>query len=196
MTPLEDLIKTFSRFPGLGKKTASRMAFHLLKADEIWVRTLGQQILEIRTRIQKCRTCGNFSEGERCEICMDPTRDQRTLCVVEQVQDLLNLQTTGEYKGLYFVLHGVIAPLDGIGPQQLGFDRLEARLKELGTDELILATNPTMEGDTTALYIQRLFSPLVPKITRLASGLPVGGDLEYADRLTLARSLKARLPLN
>lgn len=192
MGPLDILIANLSRLPGLGKKSAVRMAFHLLKADRGYLSELGRQIATLRDHIVRCSVCGNYTEADPCEICTDPTRDRSMLCVVEQVQDLMNLQATGEYRGLYHVLHGVIAPLDGVGPAELGLDKLERRVAAGGIAEVILATNPTLEGDTTALYLNKLLSPVGVKLTRLASGLPVGGDLEYADRLTIARALKAR----
>jgi recombination protein RecR len=190
--PLDALITNLSRLPGLGKKSAVRMAFHLLKADRAYLIELGRQISTLRDHIVRCAVCGNYTEVDPCEICSDPGRDRTTLCVVEQVQDLMNLHATGEYRGLFHVLHGVIAPLDGVGPAELGLDRLDRRVGNGEIREVILATNPTLEGDTTALYIHRLLGPRGVKITRLASGLPVGGDLEYADRLTIARALKAR----
>jgi recombination protein RecR len=190
--PLDSLIANLSRLPGLGKKSAVRMAFHLLKADRAYLVELGRQIETLRDHIVRCTVCGNYTEADPCEICSDPGRDRSTLCVVEQVQDLMNLHATGEYRGLFHVLHGVIAPLDGVGPAELGLDRLDRRVANGEIKEVILATNPTLEGDTTALYIHRLLGPRGVKITRLASGLPVGGDLEYADRLTIARALKAR----
>jgi recombination protein RecR len=168
------------------------MAFHLLKADRSYLAELGRQIATLRDHIVRCSVCGNYTEADPCEICSDPSRDRSLLCVVEQVQDLMNLQATGEYRGVFHVLHGVIAPLDGIGPAELGLDRLERRLATGEVQEVILATNPTLEGDTTALYIHRMLGSREVKVTRLASGLPVGGDLEYADRLTIARALKAR----
>jgi len=189
--PLDALIANLSRLPGLGKKSAVRMAFHLLKADHHYLAELGRQIATLRDHIVRCSVCGNYTEADPCEICSDPGRDRTIICVVEQVQDLMNLQATGEYRGLFHVLHGVIAPLDGVGPAELGLDRLERRLGG-EVKEVILATNPTLEGDTTALYIHRLLASRGIKVTRLASGLPVGGDLEYADRLTIARALKAR----
>jgi len=190
--PLDALIINLSRLPGLGKKSAVRMAFHLLRADRNYLIELGRQISTLRDHIVRCSVCGNYTEADPCEICTDPGRDRSTLCVVEQVQDLMNLHATGEYRGLFHVLHGVIAPLDGVGPAELGLDRLDRRVATGEVKEVILATNPTLEGDTTALYIHRLLGPRGVKITRLASGLPVGGDLEYADRLTIARALKAR----
>jgi recombination protein RecR len=192
MGPLDALIANLSRLPGLGKKSAVRMAFHLLKADRNYLAELGRQIATLRDHIVRCSVCGNYTEADPCEICSDPTRDRTMLCVVEQVQDLMNLQATGEYRGLYHVLHGVIAPLDGVGPAELGLDKLERRVAGGEVREVILATNPTLEGDTTALYIHRMLASADVKLTRLASGLPVGGDLEYADRLTIARALKAR----
>lgn len=190
--PLDALIGNLSRLPGLGKKSAVRMAFHLLKADRNYLADLGRQIATLRDHIVRCSVCGNYTEANPCEICSDPGRDRSVLCVVEQVQDLMNLQATGEFRGLFHVLHGVIAPLDGVGPAELGLDRLEKRLASGEVREVILATNPTLEGDTTALYIHRMLGGRDVRITRLASGLPVGGDLEYADRLTIARALKAR----
>jgi len=190
--PLENLITSLTKLPGLGKKSAVRMAFHLLKADRAYLADLGRQLSTLKDTVRRCSVCGTWTEADPCDLCSDTTRDQGTLCVVEQVQDLMNLHATGEFRGLFHVLHGVIAPLDGVGPAELGLDRLERRVAEGGIRELILATNPTLEGDTTALYIHRMLAPRGVRITRLASGLPVGGDLEYADRLTIARSLKAR----
>jgi len=172
------------------------MAFHLLKADRAYLADLGRQLSTLKDTVRKCSVCGTWTQADPCDTCSDASRDRSTLCVVEQVQDLMNLQSTGEYRGLYHVLHGVIAPLDGVGPGELGLDRLERRVAQGGIGEVILATNPTLEGDTTALYIHRMLSPRGVRITRLASGLPVGGDLEYADRLTIARSLKARTTLD
>ncbi|MEI8095209.1 MAG: recombination mediator RecR [Spirochaetales bacterium] len=192
MGPLENLIVSLGKLPGLGKKSAVRMAFHLLKADRAYLTDLGRQLSTLKDTVRRCSVCGTWTEADPCDICSDLSRDRSTLCVVEQVQDLMNLHATGEFRGLFHVLHGVIAPLDGIGPAELGLDRLERRVAEGGIREIILATNPTLEGDTTALYIHRMLGHLGVRLTRLASGLPVGGDLEYADRLTIARSLKAR----
>ncbi len=194
MSVLEDLVADLSRVPGLGRKSALRMAFYFLKADPTFLKRLGEGIARLRDVLKRCPRCGNYTELELCELCCDPTRDSRTLCVVEQVQDLLNLQRTGEYRGQYHVLHGVLAPLDGVGPSELGLEALVRRISAEGIEEVILATNPTLEGDTTALYIRRLLGPQV-KVTRLASGLPVGSDLEYADRLTIARSLQGRVAM-
>lgn len=195
MNPVEGLIQTLSKVPGVGKKSAARIVFYLLRADRSFVAGLGQQISEIRLRVKKCSVCGHFTENDPCDICTDPGRERRLICVVEGVQDLMTLQATGEFRGLYHVLHGVISPMDGIGPEALGLDRLVRRVKETGVEEVIIATNPTMEGDTTALFIRRMLAELPVKVTRLAQGLPVGGDLEYADRQTVARSFRARTEL-
>lgn len=192
MSPLESLIKSLSKLPGMGKKSAVRLAFHLMKADPAYLRDLGLQISTLRERIHYCVECGNYTETDVCEVCQDATRDRTVICVVEQVQDLMSLNSMGEYRGLFHVLHGVIAPLDGLGPEDLALDKLSARIKSLSVSEVILATNPTLEGDTTALYINKMLSSSGVKVTRLATGIPVGGDLEYADRLTILRSFKAR----
>lgn len=195
MEALERLIQAFSRLPGLGKKTATRMAFHLIKADGRYVQELAQAISGVQENIRECRECRNYTSQEVCGVCQDPSRDRDILCVVEQVQDLMSLNASGEFRGLFHVLHGVIAPLDGVGPEELHLPKLRSRVEKLGIKEVILATNPTLEGDTTALYISKLLGPLGVSITRLASGLPVGGDIEYADRMTIARSLAARRPI-
>lgn len=196
MNPLEALAASLARLPGLGKKSAVRMAFHLLKADQGYNQELGHLILTIKDRVKKCSHCGNYTEIDLCPVCSDFSRDKSTICVVEQVQDLLTIHASGEYRGLFHVLHGVISPMDGIGPEELGLTKLLQRVRAGAVQELILATNATLEGDTTALYIGKMFSgePNL-RITRLASGIPVGGDLEYTDRLTLARSLKGRVDL-
>ena len=180
----------------MGKKSAARIVFYLLRADKSFVSSLGQQIGELRQRIKKCSVCGHFTENDPCDICSDTSRDQKLICVVEGVQDLLTLQATGEFRGLYHVLHGVISPMDGIGPESLGLDKLVRRVRETGVQEVIIATNPTMEGDTTALFIKRMMGDLPVQVTRLAQGLPVGGDLEYADRQTVARSFRSRTTLD
>jgi recombination protein RecR len=167
----------------------------MLSADDTYTRTLGEQITKLKSRITNCAACGNFTETDPCPICADPSRDRSVICVVEQPQDVATLESTKEFHGLYHVLRGVISPLDGIGPKELGLDRLAIRVREHGVQEVILATNPTVEGDSTALYIVRMLEGAGVKTSRLALGLPVGGDLEYADRLTLVRSLKGRTAL-
>lgn len=192
MTVLESLVKYLSRLPGIGRKSATRLAYFLLRSDEAYVQGLSTAIHELRERIRPCRLCGAYSEDEVCPICSDPRRDQGLICVVEQPQDVEVLEQSLEFGGLYHVLNGVLAPLDGVGPDELNLRTLPERIRDLGVRELILATNPTVEGDTTALYIKQLLENQTITVSRLALGLPVGGDLEYADRLTLARSLRGR----
>ena len=194
MNTLEELVDSFSRLPGIGKKSASRIAHYLLRADRNFLERFAQQIALVQDKIHPCPECGAYTETEVCSICADPLRDRSVLCVVEQPQDVETIESSREFRGLFHVLGGVIAPLEGIGPSQLSFRKLTERIRAGQIQEVIIATNPTVEGDTTALYLQKLLSttgmPL--KITRLASGLPVGGDLEYADKLTLARSFRGR----
>lgn len=192
MNALDDVIESLSRLPGIGKKSASRLAYHLLKCDQTYCERLAADILVLHDRIKPCTVCGSYSEGDLCPVCSDPGRDRGVLCVVEQPQDVQTIEAVREYTGLFHVLGGVIAPLEGVGPDQLRLSSLVSRVKEGGVREVILATNPTIEGDTTALYIQRILKDTGVTITRLASGLPVGGDLEYADRLTLSRSFRGR----
>lgn len=192
MNALDDLIDSFSRLPGVGKKSASRIAHFLLKSDASLCERLAGDISVLHERIHPCRKCGAYTEDDLCPVCVNPGRDQRLLCVVEQPQDVQTIEAVKEYTGLFHVLGGVIAPLDGIGPDQLRLSELVSRVQEGMITEVILATNPTIEGDTTALYIQRILKNTGVTVTRLASGLPVGGDLEYADRLTLSRSFRGR----
>ena len=192
MNALDDVINSLSRLPGVGKKSAARIAHHLLKSDQSVCERLAHDITVLHERIRPCRICGSYTEEELCPVCQDPGRDRTLLCVVEQPQDVQTIEAVHEFTGLFHVLGGVIAPLDGIGPDQLRLSELVARIQEGEIKEVILATNPTVEGDTTALYIQRILRNLNVTVTRLASGLPVGGDLEYADRLTLARSFRGR----
>lgn len=194
MTALENLIQTLSRLPGIGPKSASRLAYHLIKTEKSYNQNLSQAIATIQDRIFPCSICGSFTETDPCPVCSDASRDRSLLCVVEEPQDVLTIQSSGAYNGLYHVLGGAISPLDGVGPEQLSFSRLLQRIKEGQFTELIIATNPTEEGDTTALYIRHILKEYRElSITRLASGLPIGGDLEYADRITLARSLRGRV---
>jgi len=192
MTVLDQLIRSLSRFPGVGKKSATRMAYFLLQSEDEYLRGLSEQIGTLKARIRRCSICGIYTEADPCDYCSDPRRDSRILCVVEQSQDVGTIEATGEYEGRYHVLGGALSPIDGIGPSELNIDSLLKRLKAGGIDEVIIATNPSVEGDTTALYLVNLIKDLGLTVSRLASGLPVGGDLEYADRLTLARSLKGR----
>ena len=192
MKSLDALVACLSKLPGIGKKSAQRIAYYLLRCDASFSSALAQGIAGIREKVKNCSRCGCYTEEDPCGICSDPNRDAHMMCVVEQPSDVEALESTGEYKGMYHVLGGVISPLDGVGPEDLSLGRLVDRLKALHTKELILATNPTVEGDTTALYLVKILENSGVKVSRLALGLPVGGDLEYADRLTLARSLRGR----
>lgn len=195
MTALDQLIRTLSRLPGVGNKSASRIAHFLLKGDQNFLDLLSDQVKTLKEKIRQCSVCGNYTETDPCIICINPNRDRSVICVVEQPEDITTLENTHEYNGLFHVLGGVISPLDGIGPEELALETLQKRVKKEPVKELILALNPTVQGDTTSLYISSLFSDTSLIITRLASGIPVGGDLGYADRLTLTRSLKGRIPI-
>jgi len=190
--PLERLIQELSRLPGIGPKTAQRLAFHLLRADRQRADSLAQAIQDVKDRIGYCERCYNIAEGSLCWICMSPRRNSTLLCVVESALDLLAIERTSEFGGLYFVLHGVISPIDGIGPEQIHVPELLARVRAEGVTEVIVATDADIEGEATALYLQRALAPLAVTVTRPAHGLPVGGDLEYADELTLARAMAGR----
>lgn len=192
MERLERLINHFSRLPGIGRKSASRIAYWILETDRNFVKAFSSDLGAIRNHIAQCRECGNYAESVRCEICASPTRERSMMCVVENSRDVATVEATGEFRGLYHVLHGVLSPLDGVGPEELELDRMRARIAREGVREVIVATNPTLEGDTTALYIERILSEDGIRVSRIASGIPVGGDMEYADRLSVARALKAR----
>jgi recombination protein RecR len=196
MTTLDRLIKNLSRLPGVGRKSAARIAYFLLRSDRTFTADLAREIAELKDRIRECGICGNYTEVEPCEICTDPRREKSVICVVEQSQDIQTIESTREYDGLFHVLLGVISPIDGIGPDDLTIAKLMKRIRETEVKEIIIATNPTVEGDATAMYLVRLLTDSGIAISRLASGLPVGGDLEYADRLTLARSIKGRISLS
>jgi len=186
------LVSEFSRLPGIGPKTASRLAYYLLRAPVEQVLALGEAVSQLRERIVFCSRCFNIAEEDPCPVCSDVRREQGTLCVVEEPLDVLAIERTGEYKGLYHVLHGAIAPVEGVGPEDLRIGELVDRVKKEAVSEVILATNPSLEGEATAMYIRRQLYALQVRITRLARGLPVGGDLEYADAITLARALEGR----
>lgn len=196
MNIIDELTGSFSRLPGIGKKSAARIVNHLLRADSLYIKNFSRQISELQEKIKPCSICGSWTENDPCPICSNPIRDKSVICVVEQPQDVSTIESTGGYTGLYHVLGGVIAPLEGIGPDQLNIAKLIERVQKGGISEIILATNPTFEGDSTAMYIQHLLSEHSEvKVTRLATGIPVGGDLEYADKLTLARSFRGRTSL-
>ncbi|MDA3949873.1 MAG: recombination mediator RecR [Spirochaeta sp.] len=195
LNTLEQLIQSISRLPGLGKKSATRIAYALLAGDQGDAQRLATLIHTLHDTIRRCSVCGSYTETDPCPICTDSGRDRATICVVEQPQDVASLEASHEYHGLYHVLGGVIAPIDGIGPDDLAIRPLVDRAQQDGIDEVIIATNPTVEGDTTALFVARQLEAIGVNVSRLALGLPVGGDLEYADRLTLARSFRGRTPL-
>jgi len=186
--PVARLIEALQRLPGIGPKTAQRLTFFLLKRPVAEVRELAEALVGVKDRIVSCGTCFNVTDQDPCRICADPARDGRLLCVVEEPNDLLAMERTGEYRGRYHVLQGALSPLDGIGPDDLKVRELLARLEAGGPTEVILATNPNVEGEATALYLAKLLRPLGVRITRIARGLPVGGDLEYADEVTLGRA--------
>jgi len=190
--PLARLIDALQKLPGIGPKTAQRLTFFLLKQPPSEVDALSEAIGRVKSQIVHCSTCFNVTEEDPCRICRDPARDSRSLCVVEEPNDLLALERTGEYRGRYHVLLGALSPLDGIGPEDLRVRELLARLEKEPAEEVILATNPNVEGEATAIYLAKLLKPLVPRVTRIARGLPVGGDLEYADEVTLSKALEGR----
>lgn len=189
---LEQLIQELSRLPSVGPKTAQRLAFHILRSERPRAEGLAQAILEVKTRIGYCQRCYNIAEGAVCGICASGRRDSSVLCVVESALDLLAIERTAEYQGFYHVLNGVISPIDGIGPEDIHVPQLIERVRGGGVEEVILATDADIEGEATAVYLSRALTPLGVRITRPAHGLPVGGDLEYADELTLARAISGR----
>jgi recombination protein RecR len=193
--PVQRVIDELGRLPGIGSKSAQRLAFHLLTIEEADARRLSAAINDMRDQVTMCTRCFNVAAGELCSICRDTRRDDSLICVVERPQDIVVVERTQEFRGRYHVLGGSLSPINGIGPGQLRFEELRSRLQPEGVTELIVATNPTVEGDATAMYIAREFKPLGLRVTRLASGLPVGGDLDYADELTLGRALTGRSEL-
>lgn len=197
MNAFDRLTALLSRLPGIGPKSAARLSSFLLRADKTYCEDLGEEIASLQDKIHPCSICGSWTEGDPCPICQDGMRDRSVICVVEEAQDVRTIEEGASYKGLYHVLGGAISPLDGVGPGDLSCSSLVHRVKSGGVKEVIIATNPTVEGDTTALYIQKMLEESCGgkdkvEITRLATGIPVGGDLEYADKLTLMRSFRAR----
>jgi recombination protein RecR len=195
--PVARLIESFARLPGIGPKTAQRLTYHLLRAPDAEARTLAAALIDVRDKVVFCERCFNISDQELCAICRDPGRDPRRLCVVEEPLDVLALERTAEFKGVYHVLHGAISPIDGIGPERLRIRELLARADDAAREghpfeEVIMATNPTLEGEATAMYLAERIQSVVGSVTRIARGLPVGGDLEYADEVTLIRALQGR----
>ncbi len=190
--PLARLIQECKRLPGIGQKSAQRIAFHLLRSPREDAENLAQAILDIKEKLGICAQCNNISDGELCLYCRDPHREHSQICVVEEPHNILPIETTRVFRGLYHVLHGAISPLRGIGPEQLKIKGLVDRLHQNSIEEIIVATNPTVEGEATAVYLSRLLKPLGPRVTRIGMGIPVGSDLEFADEVTMSRSLENR----
>lgn len=189
---VERLIEELSKMPGIGRKTAQRITFYILKENKEEAQGLAQAILDVKEKVKYCSICFNITEADPCWICLDEKRDKSSICVVEEANDVLALEKTAEYKGLYHVLGGALSPLDGIGPDNLRIKELLTRLKD-DVKEVILATNPNVEGEATAIYLSKLIKPLGVKVTRIARGLPVGGDLEFADQVTLTKAIEGRM---
>ena len=189
---LKRLVEVLCRFPGIGPKSAQRLAFFLLGCSREEVVAIARAMVEAKDKLDFCKTCGSLAESGLCSYCSDTGRDQTLLCIIQEPRDVLVIERTGQYRGLYHVLHGVLSPLDGIGPEELRFDQLVGRIVDDKISEVIIATNPNVEGDATAGYLARMLKPHQVRVTRIAFGLPVGGDLEYADDLTLSRALDGR----
>lgn len=192
VAPLENLVEQFEKMPGIGHKTAQRLAYYVLNLSKTQAEELANAVMDAQTKIHYCSRCCNLTDKELCPVCANPVRDNSVICVVETPRDATAVENTHEYKGVYHVLHGAISPLNDIGPDNLTIKQLIARLSGDEVEEVIMATNPTVEGDATALYISKLLKPMGVKVTRLAYGIPVGGDLEYADEYTLAKALEGR----
>jgi recombination protein RecR len=190
--PLNQLVQQLSKLPGIGERTATRLAFHVLRAPETYAEELSRALLDVKRKLRPCGVCAHLTDQDPCSICRDERRDAALLCVVALPQDLMAIERTGCFRGRYHVLHGVLSPLDGVGPDDLKIQPLIARIGEGGIEEVIVATSPNVEGDATALYLSQLIKPLGVRVTRIASGVPIGGDLEYADGVTLNRALEGR----
>jgi recombination protein RecR len=190
--PIKRLIGELGKLPGIGEKTATRLATFILRASEEDARMLAQSILEVKQKIRFCSVCFNLAEGSLCEICMDPLRDKSLICVVEEPDSLMAIEESGSFRGTYHVLHGALSPLNGIGPDHLRLQELLKRIAENGAEEIIVATNPSVQGEATALLINKTVKPLGTRVTRIALGVPVGGDLKYMDRMTLSKSMEYR----
>ncbi|MGN1350074.1 MAG: recombination mediator RecR [Anaerovoracaceae bacterium] len=190
--PLAGLIRELSKLPGIGGKTAQRLAFHILSLPDREAEALAQSILKAKAEMKYCSVCGNLTDRDPCEICSDPSRDRSVICVVEQARDVAAMERMKEYRGMYHVLHGAISPMDGIGPEDINLRELIVRLQKEDVKEVILATNPTIEGEATAMYAARLIKPAGIRCTRIAHGIPVGGDLEYTDEVTLSKAMEGR----
>ena len=192
---IEKLIESFEKLPSIGHKTATRLAFHMLNLNEESTKEFINSIIEAKKNLRYCSKCFNITETDPCPICSSPKRDQSTICVVEDVKDVVAMEKTHEFKGVYHVLHGSISPMNGIGPEDIKIKELLERLRDTDVKEIIIATNPRVEGEATAIYLSKLIKPIGIKVTRIAHGIPVGGDLEYTDEVTLSRALEGRVQL-
>jgi recombination protein RecR len=190
--PVQQVINEFKRLPGIGRKSAQRIAFHLIRRPNEEGKRLAEAISELKARLKLCSLCNNIAGADPCGICSDANRNSRLVCIVEEPFNVLSIEKTGQFKGVYHVLHGAISPIDGVGPDDLKIKNLFSRLREGAVEEVIVATNPTIEGETTALYLAKLIKPLDIKVSRIASGIPVGSDLEYSDEVTISRAITAR----
>ena len=193
--PIGELVQLLGRLPGIGERTAMRLAFHILATDRSYAEALAKTLAGIHDRVHRCEVCANFGERTRCDVCLDPRRDARVLCVVARVQDLIAIERTGSFRGRYHVLHALLAPLDGIGPDRLPVAALSERIRSEGIDEIIVATPLSVDGEATSLYLAQMLKPLGVRITRIASGVPHGGDLEFTDQITLGRAFDGRRDL-
>jgi recombination protein RecR len=187
-----ELVEQLKKLPGIGEKSAARLAFHVLKTDRGHVEALARALLDVKDKISLCRTCFNLTEADPCAVCADPRRNAAQVCVVEEPADLLALERTGRYRGVYHVLHGVLSPLDGIGPEDIRIEELLHRVRSTGVSEIILALNPSTEGEATSIYLSKILKPLNVTVTRIAYGIPMGGDLQYTDDMTLTRAIESR----
>ena len=192
---VDELVKEFKKMPGVGLKTAQRLSFYVLRISHQEADKLAKAIMEVKEKVTYCSVCSNITETDPCEICTNPKRDSQTICVVEEPKDILAIEKTGEYRGMYHVLMGAISPLDGVGPESLKIDSLLKRVKSSAVKEVILATNPNAEGEATATYLSRLLKPLGVKVYRIARGLPVGSELEYADEVTITKALEGKMEM-
>ncbi len=195
VSPLQNLIDEFQKLPGIGNKTAQRLAYYVLNMPEQSANRFANAIVDAKKKITYCKVCQNFSDREECSVCSNPARDKGVICVVENPRDVIQMEKTNEFKGTYHVLHGAISPMDNVGPEDIRIKELMARITSGEVREVIMATNPNLEGETTAMYISKLIKPFGVKVTRIAHGVPVGGELEYADEITLARALQWRIEL-
>jgi recombination protein RecR len=193
--PIAELVSLLARLPGIGERTAMRLAFHILSSDANYASQLGHSLASLHERIHRCEVCGNFGARARCDVCLDPRRDPRVVCVVARVQDLIAIERTGNFRGRYHVLHALLAPLDGIGPDRLPVKALLERVAEEGVEEIIVATPLSVDGEATSLYLAQVLKPAGVRLTRIASGVPHGGDLEFTDQITLGRAFEGRRDL-